>query len=78
MEDQAPIVSVIAFKWFLTILTGGLAGSWLVYDAFNLVRMHRKGATRDASSHDKHFGYVIGVIIGVIGVWGCLRFHGVV
>jgi hypothetical protein len=84
MEDQAPIVSLTAFKWFLTILTGGLAGSWLVYDAFNLVRLHRKvsgapkGATMDASSHDKYFGYVIGVLIGVIGVWGCLRFHGVV
>jgi hypothetical protein len=77
MEDQAPIVSITAFKWFLTILTGGLAGTWFFYDAYNLIRLRRTGA-KDASAQDRYFGYMIGVVIGFIGVWGCLRFHGVV
>ena len=77
MEDQAPIVSITVFKWLLTILTGGLAGTWFFYDAINLVRLRGKHR-RDPSSQDRAFGYVIGVIIGFIGVWGCLRFHGVV
>jgi hypothetical protein len=77
MEDQAPIVSITAFKWFLTILTGGLAGTWFFYDSFNLLRMRGKDR-RDPSTHDKAFGYVMGIMIGFIGVWGCLRFHGVV
>jgi hypothetical protein len=27
---------------------------------------------------DRHFGYVMGIIIGALGVLGCLKFHGVV
>jgi hypothetical protein len=70
------LVSPHVFAWFLTILTGGLAGSWLVYDAYNLVRT-AKADRADPIVRDKHFGYVIGMIIGVVGVLGCLRFHGV-
>ena len=71
------LMSPTAFKWFLTILTGGLAGFWVFYDAFNLVRT-RKLDRNDAIVRDKHFGFVIGIAIGVIGVYGCLRFHDVV
>jgi len=34
---NAAIVSQTAFEWFVTILTGGLAGGWLVYDVINLI-----------------------------------------
>lgn len=70
------LMSPEAFKWFLTILTGGLAGSWLLYDAYNLVRI-RKADKRDPIVRDKIFGYIMGMVIGVVGVIGCLRFHDV-
>ena len=68
------LMSAVAFKWFLTICTGGLAGTWLVYDTISLVRL-KPGS---ANAADKRFGYFVGIAIGVIGLWGCLRFHGVV
>jgi len=78
MTDE--IMSLTAFRWFLTILTGGLAGTWLVYDTISLIRLRARGDHRknDPVVHDKVFGYLMGMIIGAIGVWGCLRFHGVV
>lgn len=72
-----PIVSDVVFKWFITILTGSIAGAWFFYDAFKVVRLI-KADKNDPTVHDKRFGYGIGIIIGFIGVWGCLRFHGVV
>jgi hypothetical protein len=71
------LVSPTAFKWFLTILTGGLAGAWFIYDSINLIRT-RDADRNDPVVRDKHFGYVVGLVIGVIGIVGCLRFHGVV
>jgi hypothetical protein len=72
-----PIVSETVFKWFLTIFTAGLAGTWFFYDAYKLVRL-ASADRRDPVVRDKRFGYAMGVVIGFIGVWGCLRFHGVV
>lgn len=66
-----------AFKWFLTFLTGGLAGAWVIYDSFNLFRTRNLDRS-DSVVRDKHFGYVIGIAIGIVGVLGCLRFHDVV
>ena len=71
------LMSATAFKWFLTILTGGLAGVWILYDAFNLFRT-RKLSRADAVVRDKHFGYVMGIAIGIVGIIGCLRFHDLV
>lgn len=71
------LMSPSAFKWFITILTGGLAGAWVIYDSINLIRF-RKLDRSDGSVRDRHFGYVMGIVIGVIGVIGCLKFHGVV
>ena len=70
------LVSQSAFGWFVTILTGGLAGSWLVYDVINLIRS-RRADSRDPLNRDRRFGYLIGIAIGIIGVVGCLRFHDV-
>ncbi|MEO8702549.1 MAG: hypothetical protein ABI867_21065 [Kofleriaceae bacterium] len=68
------LVNDDVFKWVLTIITGSVAGMFLVVDAIRLVRV--KSSTPNA--HDKRFGYFIGAVVGFIGVWGCLRFHGVV
>jgi len=71
------VVSDTAFHWTLTAMTGGLAAVWLVYDAINLWRI-RGGDGADPVVRDKRFGYVIGMLIGVIGLVGVLRFHGVI
>jgi hypothetical protein len=71
------LMSATAFKWFLTILTGGLAGAWFVYDSINLIRT-RNLDRNDGVVRDKHFGYVMGILIGIVGVVGCLRFHDVI
>jgi hypothetical protein len=75
VKDQ--ILSPVAFKWFLTLITGVLAGVWFFYDSFSLIRT-RKADRSNPVVRDKHFGYVIGIAIGIIGVYGCLRFQGVV
>ncbi len=67
------LMSPYAFKCFLTFLTGSLAGIWFVYDAIKLFRL-----TPDTPSvGDKRFGYAMGVVIGAIGVTGCLLFWNV-
>jgi hypothetical protein len=71
------LMTASQFKWFLTILTGGLAGLWLFYDLWNLSRLRGKDKA-DPIVADKRFGYFIGIMIGVIGCVGVLRFHGVV
>lgn len=71
------VMSASAFKWFITFLVAGLGGSWLVYDTINLIRF--RGLDRsDPVVRDRHFGYVIGILTGAVGVYGCLRYHGVV
>ena len=72
-----PIFSPEQFKWFLTILTGGFAGTWFFYDAYSLIRLPSRNERDPQIAHDKRFGYIIGMAIGFVGVWGCLRFHGV-
>jgi hypothetical protein len=71
------LVSQTFFEWFVTILTGGFAGSWAVFDTINMIRS-RHADGRDPLVRDRRFGYVMGIAIGVIGVVGCLRFHDVV
>lgn len=71
------LVSYQAFRWILTGLTGGLAGTWLVYDAINLIRIRNADRT-DPTVRDKRFGYVIGIVVALVGVVGCLKFHHVI
>jgi hypothetical protein len=70
------VMSPTAFKWFLTILTASLAGFWAIWDTKNLIRARHLDRS-DPIVRDRHFGYVIGIIIGVVGVIGALRFHDV-
>jgi len=68
------LMSATAFNWFITLLTGGVAGAWTIYDAINLLRT-RNADRANPIVRDKHFGYVMGMVIGVLGIIGCLRFH---
>ena len=74
MKDQ--ILSPTAFTWFLTLLTGVVATAWFFYDAINLIRT-RKLDRSDPVVRDKHFGYGMGIVIGLVGIYGTLRFHGI-
>ena len=71
------ILSDAAFVWVLTALTGGVSTAWLLYDARNLWRS-RGADGGDPLVRDRRFGYVMGVIIALIGVVGALRHHGIV
>jgi hypothetical protein len=71
------VMSPTAFKWFLTFLTAGLAGFWTIWDTKNLIRARNLDRS-DPIVRDRHFGYVIGIIIGLVGVIGTLRFHDVI
>lgn len=70
------VMSEAAFKWFVTILTGSVAGIWFFYDAYKVWRL-RHADKSDPVVRDKIFGYSAGVIVGALGVIGCLKFHDV-
>ena len=70
------LMSATVFKWFITLLTGGVAASWAIYDGINLLRA-RGADSANPIVRDRRFGYVMGIVIGVLGVIGCLRFHDI-
>ena len=70
-------MSAETFRWVLTIVTAALAGPWLIYDTVNLIRT-RKLDRKDPVVRDRHFGYAIGILVGAVGVLGCLLFQGVI
>jgi hypothetical protein len=74
---EPTLVSDLAFRWIITLMTGLVAGTWLVYDALKLYWLRNEDG-RNPTIHDKRFGYACGVVIGIIGVVGCFRFHGVI
>jgi len=65
------------FRWFSTFFVGGVSVVWFFYDAFNLWRA-RTADRKDPLVRDRHFGYVMGLVIATIGVIGSLRFQGVI
>jgi hypothetical protein len=71
---SAELVSPVVFDWFLSTITGGVAGIWLVYDAIKLLRL-RTADSADPVVRDKRFGYAMGMIIGFVGVSGVAYHH---
>jgi hypothetical protein len=67
------------FRVLISLFTGGLAGAWLVHDLVLIARVARQRGTgrRDPRVGDQVFGYAVGIVIGVIGLVGTLRFNGV-
>jgi hypothetical protein len=70
------ILSELQFHWFLMLVTGIVAAAWFVYDGISLWRS-RNADRSDPLVRDRHFGYVMGMIIGFTGVIGVLKYHGV-
>ena len=70
------LVSDGVFRFVLSLVTGGVAAVWVVHDLVLIARL--RGAKRgDPLVADKRFGYAMGIVIGMIGVIGTLRFNGV-
>jgi hypothetical protein len=69
--------SASGFTWFITFAVGGVSALWLVYDATNLIRAAKLDRA-DPVVRDRHFGYAMGLVMGIIGVIGALKFHGLV
>ena len=67
------------FHLLISLFTGGFAGAWLIHDLLFLARVarHRRAGRRDPLVADQMFGYVIGIVIGIVGLAGTLRFNGV-
>lgn len=68
------ILSDVAFDWALTLITGVVAGVWFFWDAFKLARL-RNADRSDPIVRDKQFGYVMGIVIGLLGVLGSVKHH---
>jgi len=68
-----------AFRLFLSVTTGGAAGLWTIHDAVFLWRLRADRPDRSEAPlvADKRFGYGIGIVVGLVGVIGTLRFNGV-
>lgn len=64
------------FRMLLSLITGGVAGIWTIHDLVLIVRL-RGADRRDPLVRDKWFGYAMGIVIGIIGIVGTLRFNGV-
>jgi hypothetical protein len=65
------------FKLLLSLITGVVAAAWLIHDLVLIARL-RGADRRDPAIADRRFGYAMGIIIGVIGIVGTLRFNGVI
>jgi len=70
------LVSADAFRIFLSLITGVVAGLWVIHDVVFLARLRGKNF-RDPLIKDQRFGYVMGIVIGALGVFGTLRYNGV-
>ncbi|MEO8549811.1 MAG: hypothetical protein ABI678_07550 [Kofleriaceae bacterium] len=65
----------LQFRWFLTLLTGGVSFVWFIFDARNLART-RGLSSADPKVRDRRFGYVMGLVIATIGVLGSAKYQG--
>ena len=70
------LVSSDLFRLLLSVITGGVGGAWAIHDILFLARL-RGANRRDPLVGDQRFGYAMGIIIGMIGVVGTLRYNGV-
>ena len=68
------IVSHHAFIWFCTIMTVGLAGTWVFVDLFRLRNVVREDRSNPVV-RDRLFGSLIGLAVSIAGIIGMLRYH---
>jgi hypothetical protein len=69
------LISDPAFRAILSAVTGGVGAVWVIHDIVLLAKL--RGVRRGPLVGDKRFGYAMGIVIGMVGVVGTLRFNGV-
>jgi hypothetical protein len=62
------------FRWFLTLVTGGVSALWFLSDARKLIRTGRDDGA-DPSVRDRRFGYTMGLVIATIGIVGSAKLN---
>jgi hypothetical protein len=73
---ELKLVSDHAFRIFLSLATAGVGVVWTINELRLMSRLRGKDRA-DKRVGDQWFGYAIGILIGVIGIVGTLRFNGV-
>ena len=68
------IVSQVAFIWFCTIMSAGVAGAWVIVEVFRLKKVFGEDWSRPIV-RDRLFGSLIGLAVGILGVTGAIRYH---
>ncbi len=73
------IMSHTAFMWVVTALTAGVcvvSGARDVYLLFKHLPARGRAAWTDQGAwRDQIFGAIIGVSMGFLGIYGCLKYH---
>jgi ABC-type lipoprotein release transport system permease subunit len=67
-------MTAFQFRWFLTLVTGGVSAIWFLSDARKLWKARTAGS--DPAVRDRRFGYVMGLIIATIGMVGSAKLQG--
>jgi len=68
------IVSQHVFIWWCTVMTVGVAGTWVFVEVFRLRRVLREDLSRPVV-RDRLFGSLVGLAVGILGVLGMVRYH---
>ncbi len=74
MSTEYNFLPLSSLSWILTVSTGVLATVWVAYDLRNLFKQRGKDFS-DPLERDKRFGFIMGVIIGLIGMFGVFKYH---
>jgi len=74
MSTAYNFMPLSSLSWILTVSTGALGAVWAVYDMRNLIK-HLGADLANPLERDKRFGYIMGIIIGLVGVFGVLKYH---
>jgi hypothetical protein len=74
VSTQYNFIAGNPLPWVVTISTGLLASIWIAYDIRNLIKL-RGADMSDPLQRDKRFGFVMGVLIGCVGVFGVVKYH---
>lgn len=70
------LLSDDGFRLFLSLVTAGVGVVWTINELRLMSRLRGKDRA-DKRVGDQWFGYAVGVLIGVLGIVGTLRFNGV-
>ena len=68
------MVSHATYIWFVTLMTGGVAGAWMIVDSVRLRRALRADPA-DPAFRDRIFGSVIGLLVSLVGLVGVVAYH---